>query len=131
MNGFRPDIHTRLESLFGHGQLRFDVPEVRYDQHGTATYYERPERYRGLLAHEASALSDALYHDLGERVCLSTGALLPPSPCLLTLRTRWALQSRLDVEDDEPTLVSGRAPCCDGECHGPWDCEEYGSRNED
>lgn len=92
------------------------VPEVRYDVYGTYIHYELPGRYRGLDAPQAAALSDALYHDL------------PGSPCLLTLRKRWVDRAAWEAEDEE-TVVSGPAPCCDGQCHGPWDCEEYGSRD--
>lgn len=81
-----------LDSLWGRGRYRRDVPEVRYDVHGTAIHYEKPGRYRGLLAHEASSLSDALYYDL------------PGSPCLLTLRKRWAERAVYD-DAEEPTTV--------------------------
>lgn len=74
------------------GRYARPVPEVRYDVYGTAIFYDQPDRYRGLLAHEASALSDALYHDL------------PGSPCLLTLRKRWAERAVYD-DADEPTSV--------------------------
>lgn len=73
----------------GKGLLARPVPEVRYDVHGTAIHYEKPGRYRGLLAHEASALSDALYYDL------------PGSPCLLTLRKRWVDRAAWEAEDGE------------------------------
>lgn len=95
MSGFSIDEWSELAG-FPTGR----VPEVRYDVHGTTIHYEKPGRYRGLLAHEASALSDALYHDLPERQCERTGATLPPSPCLLTLRKRWAERAAWEAEDE-------------------------------
>lgn len=83
MSGFSIDEWSELAG-FPMGR----VPEVRYDVHGTAIHYEKPGRYRGLLAHEASALSDALYHDL------------PGSSCLLTLRKRWAERAAWEAEDE-------------------------------
>ena len=76
----------------GEGRYARPVPEVRYDTQGTAIHYEKPGRYRGLPAHEASLLSDALYYDL------------PGSPCLLTLRKRWA-ERATDEQWEEPTTV--------------------------
>lgn len=77
---------------YGAGAYARPVPEVRYDVHGTAVLYDNAGRYRGLLANEASALSDALYYDL------------PGSPCLLTLRKRWAERAS---EDDVTSVDEG------------------------
>lgn len=70
------------------------VDEVRYDDQGTSRVYEPSDRYTGLSAEQASALSDALWHDL------------PGSPCLRTLRLRWSMRAELARDEfEEPTRV--------------------------
>lgn len=107
MSAFYPkSITAMVHRAYGFGECACLVPEVRYDVHGTAINYELTGRYRGLLAHEASALSDALYHDL------------PGSPCLLTLRKRWVERAAWEGED-EATVVSDKLDWSDS-CVEPW-----------
>lgn len=121
----RPVYHSTgqcvvCSGMLARGDFARDVAEVQYAEEQTNRFYEPLDRYQGLDARNASALSDALWHDL------------PGSLCLNSLRVLWNARNdaaALGLEEwDEQTTVSA-PPCCDGLCRGPATCEMWAERN--
>jgi hypothetical protein len=96
------------------GDFASDVPEVRYDRHGTDAE-GCGGRYAGLEPHQKFALAEAISQ-------------------LISLRTLWACRADADDELDEWDIPTSAdvAPCCDGACDGTSaTCEAWADAHAD
>jgi hypothetical protein len=114
---------STCDGRLARGEFAQDVPEVRYDRHGT-NGEGCGGRYAGLLEHERNALLDAV----DELILLRTAWGIRNDAANALEDEAWDVPTVIDSDAEATLLLSNEtvAQCCDGLCDGtPATCEAW------